>query len=222
MKRKSLFSIEVLAYILKFVFGIVAIFMVYLMVKDAIELFDVLFTKHSELYNYGSLRKGDVKHPFLAYLYDHQYSIYGNNATKIGDGVPFKTSIVLYYLFGVLSNFILFIICCIAVIFFHKISERKVFDKKNARKLLLIAILIIAIPLLNLVGDQIILHNTTKAINSVIDNKDNYLSPGVKFLGMDYTYLVTALFTLSLYFFVSKGEEEIEYSIKHLKDNQKK
>ena len=222
MKRKSLFSIEVLAYILKFVFGIVAIFMVYLMVKDAIELFDVLFTKHSELYNYGSLRKGDVKHPFLAYLYDHQYSIYGNNATKIGDGVPFKTSIVLYYLFGVLSNFILFIICCIAVIFFHKISERKVFDKKNARKLLLIAILIIAIPLLNLVGDQIILHNTTKAINSVIDNKDNFLSPGVKFLGMDYTYLVTALFALSLYFFVSKGEEEIEYSIKHLKDNQKK
>lgn len=221
MKNKSLFSIEVLAYILKFVFAIFALFLLYFAIQDAVDLCDVLFTKHSELYNYGQL-KGDDKHPFLAFLYDHQYSIYGGNTSRINDGVPFKKSIILYHLFGFLPNFMLFIVCCIAVIFFHNVCEKKLFDKRNAKKLLLIALLLVVIPIIEILGDQITLSITTNAINSKISNESNYLYPNIKFLGINHIYLFSALFVCSQYFILHHGNEQIEYTLNKKENNQNK
>ncbi len=221
MKNKSLFSIEILAYILKFAFAIFALFLLYFAIQDFVDLTDVLFAKHSELYNYGQL-KGDTKHQFLNFLYDHQYSIYGGNSNKINDGVPFKKSIILYHLFGFLPNFMLFIICCIAVVFFHNVCEKKLFDKNNAKKLLLISLLLVLIPIIEVIGDQIILAATTNAINSKINNSANYLSPKIKFIGFNYAYLLTAIFVYSQYLILHYGNDKIEYTIKQHELNIKK
>ena len=221
MKRKSLFSIEILAYILKYVFTIAALVVLFFAVQNFIEFSDILFTKHSELFNYGQLR-GDPKSPFLSFLYDHQYSIYGNGSNKIGDTVPLKTSLIFYFLFGFISKFLLFIVCCIAVVFFHRLSEGKAFDKKNSKKLLSIACLFVAIPLIELIGDQVVLAITTKAINSVLSSTAKQVEPAVKFLGINCPYLFTALFTISLYFTLRHGEDEVNYKIEQLNAKAKK
>lgn len=221
MKRKTLFSIEVLAYIMKYVFILASLVILFFAVQSFLDLSDVIFTKHAELFNYGQLR-GDPKHPFLSFLYDHQYSIYGNGSNKIGDTVPLKTSLIFYFLFGFISKFLLFIICCIAVVFFHKLAERKVFDKKNAKKLLFISLLLVAIPIIEIVGDQICMAITTKSINSVLSSSAKKQEPGLKFLGINYPYLISALFSTSLYFALRHGEDEVTYQVSILNQKAKK
>lgn len=217
MKRKSLFSIEILAYILKYVFTLASLVVLFFAVQNFIEFSEIIFTKHSELYNYGVI-KGDTKHVFFSFLYDHQYSIYGNGANKIGDTVPFKTSLVFYFLFGFISKFLLFIVCCIAVVFFHRLSERKVFDRKNSKKLVSIAVLLVTIPIIELIGDQVVLAVTTNAINSVLAAGVKKQEPGIRFLGINYAYLFTSLFSISLLFVLRHGEAEIEYQVLQSKE----
>ena len=216
MKRKSLFSIEILAYILKYVFTIASLVVLFFAAQNFVEFTEIIFTKHSELYNYGVLN-GDVKHSFFSFLYDHQYSIYGNGANKIGESVPFKTSLVFYFLFGFISKFLLFIVCCIAVVFFHRLAERKVFDRKNSKKLVSIAVLLAVIPIVEIIGEQVVLGITTNAINSVLSSSANKQEPGVKFLGINYPYLFSSIFAISLYFVLKHGQHEVEYQVSQLK-----
>ena len=95
---------------------------------------------------------------------------------------------------------------------------RKVFDRKNSKKLVSIAVLLVTIPIIELIGDQVVLAITTNAINSVLAAGAKKQEPGIRFLGINYAYLLTSLFSISLLFVLRHGEAEIEYQVLQSKE----